>query len=101
MSMPDSTPTAAGPQQKRPWWPVVKWTLFAVMLYFVGQRAEDDALPGKYPLHALEIASGRFLWRHRVNRDVPNLQDWKTSTLLPSADGVYYENAQLVAKVAR
>ena len=39
MSMPDSIATVAGPQPKRRWWPVVKWTLFVVMLYFVGQRA--------------------------------------------------------------
>ncbi len=39
MSMPDSTATHAGPQPQRRWWPVVKWMLFVVMLYFVGQRA--------------------------------------------------------------
>jgi uncharacterized membrane protein YbhN (UPF0104 family) len=39
MSIADSTAAGTGPQRKRRWWPVVKWTLFVIMLYFVGHRA--------------------------------------------------------------
>lgn len=37
--MDDSVATVAEPRSKRRWWPVVKWSLFAVMMYFVVQRA--------------------------------------------------------------
>lgn len=37
--MEDSTATPTVPRQNRRWWLVVKWTLFVVMMYFVGKRA--------------------------------------------------------------
>ena len=82
MSMPDSTATLAGPQPKRRWWPVVKWTLFAVMLYFVGQRANAlwrDSPPIKLhvnvwwliPAAVLYLAGwlpSAWYWRALLNR---------------------------------
>ena len=39
MTVGDPTATHSGPRQKRRWWPFVKWTLFAFMMYFIVQRA--------------------------------------------------------------
>jgi outer membrane protein assembly factor BamB len=70
------------------------------IFYFVGQFPEDNSMPGKYPLHAMDIRSGKILWRHRVNRDGP-MSNWGTDMVLPAESGVYYNNAKLVAKAAR
>jgi len=64
-------------------------------------QPEDAGTPGKYPLHAVDIASGRILWTHRANRPVTGFTDWQSSYVTPTASGVYYENANLLAKVVR
>jgi glycosyltransferase 2 family protein len=37
--MDDISVNAPKPSSQRRWWPLVKWSLFAVVLFFVGQRA--------------------------------------------------------------
>lgn len=70
------------------------------VLYFVGLLAgEDPSL--KYILHALDVSTGRVLWRHRTSRPKKFMEDWRTTEVLPTPGGVYYENAQLLAKVTR
>jgi len=49
----------------------------------------------------MDVATGRILWTHRVNRPIPYMPDWQTHYILPTSSGVYYENSGLLAKAAR
>jgi len=71
------------------------------VLYFVGRLNGEDDQFGKFALHALDVATRRILWRHRTSRPVKYLENWETHHVLPTASGVYYENASILAKVAR
>jgi len=37
--MPDPNAATIAARPRRRWWPLIKWTLFALMLFFVGKRA--------------------------------------------------------------
>jgi outer membrane protein assembly factor BamB len=80
---------------------IVHMSTYEGTLYFFGDLPADAGTPGKYPLHAMDIASHKILWAHRTNRPVPNFIDWQSNYASPTASGVYYDNANLFAKVAR
>jgi hypothetical protein len=71
------------------------------VLFFVAELPTDGCTAGKWPLHAMDVATGRILWTHRVNRPIPYMPDWQTHYILPTSSGVYYENSGLLAKAAR
>ncbi|MDR3737918.1 MAG: PQQ-binding-like beta-propeller repeat protein [Terracidiphilus sp.] len=70
-------------------------------LFFLGDLASDTGKLGHYPLHAMEIPSGKILWTHRVNRDIRYAESWPTNEIFITPDAVYYDNFSLVAKIAR
>jgi hypothetical protein len=57
---------------------------------------------GAAHLYALDIAAKKILWRHQVSR--PDQYDkqgsWSTRYVLPVDNGLYYENQQLLVKLA-
>lgn len=71
------------------------------VLYFLGEMQSDAPHEGKSPLHAMDVETGNILWTHRVNRPVRFLEDWRTSYVLPTKSGVYYENNSFMAKVSK
>jgi hypothetical protein len=58
-------------------------------------------MPGSLLLHAMDIKSRKILWTHRTNRPSPGFTDWQSDYVVPTASGIYYDNANLFAKVAR
>jgi len=79
----------------------VRMSAYEGTLYFCLNLPEDAGTPGKYRLHAMDIASRKILWTHRTNRDAAGFTDWQSSYTIPTSSGVYYDNAGLFAKVAR
>jgi outer membrane protein assembly factor BamB len=80
---------------------IVRMSAYEGTLYFCADLPSDAGAPGKYLLHAMDIATRRILWTHRTNRPVAGFTEWQTSFVTPTASGVYYDNAMLFAKVAR
>jgi len=80
---------------------VVRMSTYEGALYFCADLPADAGAPGKYLLHAMDIATRKILWVHRTNRPSPGFTEWRTTYVLPTASGIYYENANLFAKVGR
>jgi outer membrane protein assembly factor BamB len=71
-------------------------------LYFLGHLPDDgDEYPGEHPLHAMDLATRKILWTHRVNRTGKVEANWRTRQFLVTNDAIYYENNKFMAKISR
>jgi len=52
-------------------------------------------------LYAVDLATARVQWKHRVNREQPYVNEWPTTYFALDGSAVYYENSGLLAKVSR
>ena len=52
-------------------------------------------------VYAVDLATARVLWKHRVNREKPYVNEWPTTYFAADGSGVYYENSGMLAKVGR
>jgi len=52
-------------------------------------------------LYAVDLATARVQWKHRVNREQPYVNEWPTTYFALDSSAVYYENSGLLAKVSR
>lgn len=73
-------------------------------LYFTANLEQPDSPNNRQGfLYAFDIASGRVLWKHRVNRPskYSSLDNWSTAHFTLDGDAIYYENHKFLAKLRR
>lgn len=72
------------------------------LLYFTANLETPTATSNRQGfLYALDPATERIRWRHRVNRELPYVNEWPTSYFHVAADGIYYENESVLVKLRR
>jgi len=73
------------------------------VLYVLANLPGNDGADAPFrPLNAVDVASGKILWTHRVNRpSAPNLDtnQWRTLFVLPDEGALYYENKSILVKL--
>lgn len=73
-------------------------------LYFTANFEQPEASRNRQGfLYALDLASGKVAWSHRVNRpsQYSDPDTWPTSEFTLDRDAIYYENFQFLAKLRR
>jgi len=71
-------------------------------VYFIANLEQSKAQGNRQGfLYAVDLATARVQWRHRVNREQPYVNEWPTTYFAVDGSTVYYENAGLLAKVSR
>lgn len=68
--------------------------------YFVAnfEQPRTEGNPGGF-LYALNLNSRQIVLRHRVNRERPYMEKWRTAYFCIAGEFIYYENASLVVKL--
>jgi outer membrane protein assembly factor BamB len=71
-------------------------------VYFIANLEQSNAQGNRQGfLYAVDLATARVQWKHRVNREQPYVNEWPTTYFALDGSAVYYENAGLLAKVSR
>jgi hypothetical protein len=60
---------------------IVRMSAYEGTLYFCADLPADSGTPGKYLLHAMDIATRTVLWTHRTNRPFPLSPNGKATML--------------------
>jgi len=70
--------------------------------YFIANLEQPKAQGNRQGfLYAADLATARLLWRHRVNREKPYVNEWPTTYFAVDGSAVYYENSGFLARVSR
>jgi len=71
-------------------------------VYFIANLEQPNAQGNRQGfLYAVDLATARVQWKHRVNREQPYVNEWPTTYFALDGSAVYYENSGLLAKVSR
>jgi outer membrane protein assembly factor BamB len=71
-------------------------------VYFIANLEQPKAQGNRQGfLYAVDLATAQVLWKHRVNREKPYVNEWPTTYFAADGSGVYYENSGMLAKVGR
>jgi len=71
-------------------------------VYFVANLEQPNAQGNRRGfLYAVDLATARVQWKHRVNREQPYVNEWPTTFFALDGSAVYYENSGFIAKVSR
>jgi len=68
--------------------------------YFIANLEQPKAQGNRQGfLYAVDLATAQALWKHRVNREKPYVDEWPTTYFAADSNSVYYENSGFLAKV--
>ncbi len=71
-------------------------------VYFIANLEQPEQQGNRQGfLYAVDLATARVQWKHRVNREQPYVNEWPTTYFALDGSAVYYENSGFIAKVSR